>query len=77
LSKTSVKSSKGGSVTVTVTEAGSAVPGAKVSFGGVTVHTNSHGKAIVKVAKHASKGKKKVTVSLTYYVTRHVTIKVT
>jgi hypothetical protein len=77
LSKTSVKSAKGGSVTVTVTEAGSAVVGAKVTFGGVSTHTNSHGKAIVKVKKHAAKGKKPVTVSLTYYVTTKLTIKVT
>ena len=41
-------------MTVTVTDAGLAVVGAKVLFGGVTVRTNSHGKAVVKVKKHAS-----------------------
>jgi hypothetical protein len=77
LSRTSVHSSSGGSVTVTVTEAGAAVPGARVTFGGVSVRTNSHGRAVVKVKKHAGKGKKVVTVSLTYYVTTRATIKVT
>jgi hypothetical protein len=77
LSKSSVKSSTGGSVTVTVTEAGSTVAGAAVSFGGKTVRTNSHGKAVIKIAKHASKGRKTVTVSLTYYVTTRVSVKVT
>jgi hypothetical protein len=48
-----------------------------VTFGGVTVHTRSNGKATVKVAKHAAKGKKTVTVSLTYYVTTKVPIRVT
>jgi hypothetical protein len=77
LSKTSVKSSTGGRVTVTVTEAGAPVAGAKVVFNGVTVRTNSHGQAVVKVKKHASAGKKTVTVSLKYYVTKRVTIRVT
>jgi hypothetical protein len=77
LSRTSVKSSTGGSVTVTVTDAGAAVAGAKVVFNGVTVKTNSHGKAIVKVKKHASTGKKTLTVSLKYYVTKRLTIRVT
>jgi hypothetical protein len=77
LSRTSVHSASGGSVTVTVTEAGAGVAGARVRFGGVSVRTNSHGRAVVKVKKHASKGKKVVTVSLTYYVTTRATIKVT
>jgi hypothetical protein len=77
LSRSSVKASAGGSVTVTVTEAGSAVPGARVSFGGLTVRTNSHGRATVHIKKHASKGKKTLMVSLTYYVTARLTIKVT
>ena len=77
LSRTSVRSSTGGSVTVTVTEAGVAVAGAKVVFNGVTVRTNSHGRAVVKVKKHASTGKKTVTVSLKYYVTKRLTIRVT
>jgi hypothetical protein len=53
------------------------VAGARVTFGGVTVHTNSHGRAVVKVKRHAAKGKKVLTVSLTYYVTTRATIKVT
>ena len=77
LSRTAVTSSSGGSVTVTVTEAGSPVAGARVAFAGSSVHTNAHGKATIKVKKHASRGKKTVTVSLTYYATAKVTIRVT
>jgi hypothetical protein len=77
LSKASVKSSTGGSVTVTVTEAGSPLAGVSVSFAGATVHTNSRGKATLTVKPHAAKGKKTVTVSLTYYVTKRVTVRVT
>jgi hypothetical protein len=72
----SVKSSKGGSVTVQVTEAGSAVAGAKVSFAGKAYKTNSKGKVTLKIAKHAATGRKTITVSLTYYVTTKVTVKV-
>ena len=39
--------------------------------------TNSHGKAVVKVKRKASVGKKPLTVSLTYYATKRLTIKVT
>ena len=48
-----------------------------MTFGGVSVRTNSHGRAVVKVKKHVAKGKKVVKVSLTYYVTTKATIKVT
>lgn len=77
VSPSSVKSTKGGSVTVQVTEAGSAVAGAKVSFAGKAYTTNSKGKVTLKIAKHAATSKKTVTVSLTYYVTTKVTVRVT
>jgi hypothetical protein len=77
VSPSSVKSSTGGSVTVQVTEAGSAVVGAKVSFAGKAYKTNSHGKVVLKIAKHAATGKKTITVSLTYFVTTRASVRVT
>jgi hypothetical protein len=77
VSPSSVKSPTGGSVTVQVTEAGSAVVGAKVSFAGKAYKTNSHGKVVLKIAKHAATGKKTITVSLTYFVTTRASVRVT
>jgi hypothetical protein len=63
VSPAKVSYAKGGTVVVTVTDAGLPVPGVAVTVGGVTKHTNAKGKVSFAVARHAAKGSHVVTAS--------------
>ena len=76
LSRSSVHKAKGGKVTVTVTDAGQRVKGAKVRYGGKSHTTNATGQASFTVAKKTSTGKKAVTVSRTGYTGKKLVLKV-
>ncbi|WP_029290467.1 hypothetical protein [Cellulomonas sp. HZM] len=72
----SVRKAKGGTVTVTVTDAGAKVKGATFTYKGRKYTTGSHGTAKVKVAKGTSKGTKTLTVKKSGYVSKKATFKV-
>jgi hypothetical protein len=57
VSPSRVKSSTGGSVTIHVSDAGAAVPGAKVKYAGTSKTTDNHGDATFKIAKGTSRGR--------------------
>lgn len=65
----SLARSSGGAVTVSVTDAGAPVHGAKVRFAGATEHTNHHGKAKFHVGSGTRAGRQKVVVSKAGYAT--------
>ncbi|MEN0130310.1 MAG: hypothetical protein AAGC49_12775 [Brevundimonas sp.] len=67
LNHSSVRKAKGGKVTVTVTDAGLRVKGAKVVYRGKAHVTNAKGQATFSVAKGTSTGKKSVSVSKSGY----------
>jgi hypothetical protein len=66
-SKSTVSAKKGGSVTITVKDAGTAVKGAKVTYAGKKYTTNSKGKVVLKVKKGSKVGKKSISVKATGY----------
>ena len=66
-SKTSVSSAKGGTVVITVTDAGAAVKGATVAFNGKKYTTKASGKVVVTVKKGTKTGKKSITAKATGY----------
>jgi len=76
VSPASVKSASGGSVTVHVTDAGTPVAGAKVTYAGVSKTTNSSGNATVKVAKGTKRGKHTASFSAAGYTGGTVTFRV-
>ncbi|MDX6202933.1 MAG: hypothetical protein QOJ83_2433 [Frankiales bacterium] len=63
VSPAKVSYAKGGTVVVTVTDAGVPVKGVSVKVGAVVKHTNSQGKVSFAVAKHSAKGAHAVTAS--------------
>lgn len=63
VSPATVSYAHGGSVVVTVTDAGVPVSGARVKVGSVVAHTNASGKASFAVATHATKGSHTVSVT--------------
>jgi hypothetical protein len=67
LSRASVKSSTGGTIVVTVKDAGTAVKGAKVVYRGTSHLTNAKGQVTLRVARKTSKGTKTVTVTRSGY----------
>jgi hypothetical protein len=68
---------RGAKLHVKVTDVGDPVAGATVHFAGAKAKTNSKGEATIKVSKHASLGKTKVTATVGGYtpVSAKVTIK--
>jgi hypothetical protein len=66
-SKSKVSAKKGGSVKITVKDAGTAVKGAKVTYAGKKYTTSSKGTVVVKVKKGAKVGKKSISVKATGY----------
>lgn len=64
-------------ITFKVTDSGDPVPGAKVTFLGKTVTTNSHGAASVKVPKGTAKGQHQAVAAKNGYVSARITITVT
>ena len=68
-SPASLAASKGGRLTVTVSDAGTAVPGAVVRFAGRQAVTGANGQATFTVAKGTQKGRYAVTVTHAGYAT--------
>lgn len=77
VSPTSVKSSTGGSVTVHVADAGTAVAGATVKYGTRTKTTDNHGNATFSIAKGTSTGRHSISFSAPGYTGGKVTFRVT
>jgi hypothetical protein len=75
-STSKVRNTKKHTVTMTVTDAGDRVSGAKVKFDGATKSTNSKGKASFTIVKHAKPGKYVATATKSQYLkaTTHVTV---
>ncbi|MGN6475481.1 MAG: hypothetical protein ACTHK4_17805 [Mycobacteriales bacterium] len=63
VSPKTISASKGGTFTVTVTDAGAAIRGATVTFAGHHKTTNSSGKVSFSIAKHHAKGHFPISVS--------------
>ncbi|MDX6255961.1 MAG: hypothetical protein QOJ11_2295 [Frankiales bacterium] len=63
VSPAKVSYAKGGTVVVSVTDAGVPVPGVSVKIGSVVEHTNAKGRVSFTVAKHSAKGVHAVTAS--------------
>jgi hypothetical protein len=64
-------------ITMTVTDAGDAVKGAKVKFHGDSKTTNSNGKASFTLAKHTKPGKYTATATKSQYRNATTTVTVT
>lgn len=77
VSPTSIRSSRGGTVTVKITDAGAAVSHATVRYGRTTKTTGSAGTVRFTVARGTSKGRKTITFGRSGYTGGKVTFRVT
>jgi hypothetical protein len=76
-SATRVSNTSAHTITMTVTDVGDAVAGAKVTFRGSSKTTNSNGKAAFTLPKHTRPGTYTVTASKSQYLRATATVKVT